>query len=206
LASVGSVIAALAAAREGSLTPPRAAPASPSAPVVQLAPPPRAPPPDWSIDVAGLAAPTFGDGPYRLGGLASGHFGFASRPFALASARYAAHPGNPSFSWVTLSAGVGSRLGDPASSLGLEFRSELVFEHTTVRAQSGGEHDSAGQNGWGGRVGVDAVWATFRHCSVVFGIDGTLVLPRINVVVGDQEPSHVPFASLGLLLGVRFRP
>jgi hypothetical protein len=211
LASVGSVIAALAAAREGSLTrplrresaaEPSQPPASPSSPTAA----PEAPRPDWGVDVAGLVAPTFGDGPYRVGGLARAQLVLFGRPFALVAARYAAHPGNPSFSWWTLSAGVGTRVGDRASSFNLEFRGELVFEHTSITAESGADHQSAQQSGWGGRVGVDAVWASWRHCSIIFGVDGTVVLPRINVIVGDADEIRVPVATAGLLLGLRFQP
>jgi hypothetical protein len=209
LASVGSVIAALAAAREGSLTRPPSRPAPQSAePLAPLAarPPRAAPPADWSVELAGLVAPTFGDGPARFGGMGSAHFGWHTRPFALVSARYAAHPGNPSFAWAALSAGVGARLGEPSAAFDLEFSGELVLEHANVAASRGADHESAGQNGWGGRVGVGAVWAAFRHCSIIFGVDGTVVLPRINVVVGDADATRVPAASLGLLLGVRFQP
>ena len=205
LASVGSVIAALAAAREGSPIHPLHHEVVPE-PLVVPAPPPAPLPPDWGIDAAALVAPTFGDGPYRAGGLARAHFGFYGPNFALISARYAAHPGNPSFVWWTLSAGVGTRLGDRGASFNLEFRGELVFERTSIAVERGAESDSAGQNGWGGRVGIDAVWASWRHCSLILGVDGTLVLPRINLVVANDDATHVPSANVDLLVGVRFQP
>jgi hypothetical protein len=88
----------------------------------------------------------------------------------------------------------------------LEFSGEFVFEHTSVQAELGPDQEQVGQNGWGGRVGVVAVWATWHHCSVSFGVDGTVVLPRIHVVVADQDAASVPLASLGLSLGLRFQP
>jgi hypothetical protein len=161
----------------------------------------------WGIDVAAFAAPTFGDGPYRLGGLASAHRDLGARSFTLIAARYATHAGNPSFAWWTVSAGVGTWLGERAATLNLEFRGQLVLEHTSIAADHDGEHDGVGQNGWGGSVGVDAVWATWRHCSVIFGLDGTLVLPRIVVVVvGSEDAIRLPSATVGLSLGVRFQP
>jgi hypothetical protein len=206
LASVGSVIAALAAAREGSPTHPLHRESLPEPRVMPPPPPAPAAPPDWGIDAAALIAPTFGDGPYRVGGAASAHLGFYGPTFGLIAARYAAHPGNPSFAWWTLSAGVGARLGDRGSSFNLEFRGELVFEHTSISVERDAKSDSAGQNGWGGRVGVDAIWASWRHCSLILGVDGTLVLPRINVVVANEDATHVPSANVGLLLGLRFQP
>ena len=211
LISAGSVIAALAAAREGAVTgkPHEAAPLPPAplppAPLDQPLPI-EAPPPDWSIDLAGLVSPTFGDGPYRVGGLGRIHVGFLERPFALLDARFTEHSGNPSFDWWTLSAGFGTRLGERTSSFNLELSGELVFEHTSISASRGAQHERAGQSGWGGRIGVAGVWATWRHCSLIAGIDGSLVLPRINVVLGNDETTHVPLASLGLSLGLRFQP
>ncbi len=214
LASVGSVIAALAAAREGApptraaqranMTPAAVPTVEPPVRAVEPAAPPRAV--NWAIDVAALAAPTFGDGPYRLGGLGRARLAFNGLPFALLSGRYAVHPGNPSLAWWTLSAGVGARLGDRASLFDLELRGELVFERTNIAVERGALHDSIGQSGWGGRVGVDAVWASWRHCSLMVGVDGALVLPRIRFVVANDEPTHVPSATLSLLIGARFQP
>jgi len=207
LASAGSVIAALAAAREGSLArPPRREVALP--PPVPLVPmlPVAAPRPDWSVQIAALAAPTFGDGPYRVGGLGSAHVAFSERGFSLVSARVAGHPGNPSFSWWTLSAGVGTRIGERSAPFNLELSSELVLEYTHLTARRDAAHASAGQTGWGGRVGVAAVWGAWQRAALVFGVDGTLVVPRINVVVGKEEAASVPLTSLGIFLGVRFLP
>jgi hypothetical protein len=201
LISVGSVVAALAGAREGSLA--RTLPSPPPLPPVA---PAESAPRDWSIDLAALAAPALEEGPYRLGGLARGHLGFYGRPFGVASVRYAAHPGNPSFSWVSLSAGLGTRIVDRAARFNLEFSGEVVFEHTNIGAVRGAAQESAGQNGWGGRIGVGAVWATVRHVSAIFGVEGSLVLPAIRVVVGGQEVARAPSATLGLLLGIRFQP
>jgi len=212
LASVGSVIAALAAAREGSLAAPPPRKTAEEPPPAALAPPPPPPPawprviPDWGVDLAALASPTFGDGPHRWGGLGRVRWGFAGRALALVSGRYTVNRGDPSFSWWTASAGVGTRLGDSASPFNVELSGELVFEYARVRAERDGQQESLGQSGWGGRGGVEAVWATWRHCSLILGVDGTVVLPRINVVVADQEPIVVPSASLGLFLGLRFQP
>jgi hypothetical protein len=204
LISVGSVVAALAGAREGSLA--RKLPSPPPLPPVPPVAPPESAPPDWSIDLAAFAAPALEEGPYRLGGLARAHLGFYGRPFGVASVRYAAHPGNPSFSWVSLSAGLGTRIGNRAARFNVEFSGEVVFEHTDIRAVRGADQESAGQNGWGGRIGAGAVWATMRHVSAIFGVEGSLVLPAIRVVVGGQEATRAPSATLGLLLGIRFQP
>jgi hypothetical protein len=201
LVSIGSVVAALAAAREGSLTRPL-----PSPPPLPSVAPPESAPPDWSIDLAALVVPALEEGPYRMGGLGRVHLGFFGRPFAVASAGYAAHPGNPSFSWATLSAGVGTRIFDRAAHFNLEFSGEVVFVHTNVAAVRGADQESAGQTGWGGRIGLCASWEMSRHVSAILGAEGSLVMPAIDVVVGGQEATHVPSATLGFLVGVRFQP
>jgi hypothetical protein len=210
LISVGSVIAALAAAREGVVLRDKPVPPPPSPPLpparLDQPLPVEAPTPDWSVDVAALAASTFGDGPYRVGGLGRAQFGLFGRSFVLVAARYAQHPGNPSFDWWTVSAGVGTRLGERASVFNLELSGELLFQYTSINAERDSERESAGQAGWGGRLGVGAMWATWRHCSVILGLDGTVVVPRINLIVGNDDVTHVPLTTLGLYLGLRFQP
>ncbi len=192
LASAGSVIAALVAAREGSLA---------RAPAVAVAPRP-----DWSVDLAALFAPAFEDGQTRWGGLARTHLGFWGRPFGVASASAEAHAGNPDFVWWALAAGVGTRVADRGARVNLELGAELVYERTSVSVTQGAAHDSAGQNGWGGRLSVGAVWATWPHASTTFGVQGTWISPRMEVVVADQTAQRVPAATLGLAVGLRYQP
>ena len=62
------------------------------------------------------------------------------------------------------------------------------------------------QLGWGGRVGAVAVWSTWRHVGLTLGLDGSIVLPRINVVVADRDRVTIPSSSVSLSVGVRFQP
>jgi hypothetical protein len=201
LASAGSVIAALVAAREGPL----GRPSWPSN-VVRPAARPDAQRTGWSVELAPLALPALGDGPSRWGGFGGVRLGFSGRPFILVAASATTHPGNPSFSWWTLSAGGGARLGTSAETFDLELHGEAVVERTYVAAESGATHDSASEDGWGGRVGVTAVWAAWRRASLILGVDGTYVLPRIGLVVAQGAVQHVSAATLGLSAGVRFQP
>jgi hypothetical protein len=198
LASVGSVIAALAAAREGPVVPAPETTLSASAPADEA--------PAWAIDLAGLGAPDVDGGPSRVGAFARAERLLGIHTLALASARAAMSPGNPSYSWLALGAGLGARLGDRSARLGFEVSGEGVFEHTGVSASRGGVHDSLGQYGWGGRLGLDAVWEASRRWSALLGADATLVLPRINVVVADGNPIPLAFVTLGVWAGVRFAP
>src|SRR5207249_1347669 len=90
LASIGSVIAALAAAREGAPIPhrPSPKPPEPSVPPVRTALPLPSPPPDWGVGLAAFATPSFGAGPNRWGATGSAQFGFESRLFARVSGSY----------------------------------------------------------------------------------------------------------------------
>jgi hypothetical protein len=200
LASVGSVIAALAAAREGPVV--RAPEATRSAPP----PAPVEERPAWAIDLAGLVAPDVDGGPSRVGGFARAEGALGARPLALASVRAAMSSGNPSYSWLALGAGAGARLGDRSARLGVEVSGEAVFERTGVSVSRGGVHDSTGQNGWGGRLGIDAVWAASRRWAAMLGADATMVLPRINVVVAEGSPTRLAFVTVGIWAGVRFSP
>jgi len=208
LASIGSVIAALAAAREGAPIPSRPRPKlpEPSVPPVRTAPPQPSSPPDWSVELAAFATPSLGAGPYRLGALGSAQVGFESPPFARVSGSYAVHPGNPRLSWLGVSAGLGTRLAERAARFNVELGAEFVFQHTSATAQRGTDQETAAQNGWGGRIGAGAVWAGWRHASLVSGVDATLILPRVHVTVGGQNVTQVPLVSVALFLGVRLLP
>jgi hypothetical protein len=208
LASIGSVIAALAAAREGAPIPyrPRPKPPKPSVQPVRTAPPLPSPPPDWSVGLAAFATPSFGAGPYRWGALGSAQLGFESRLFARVSGSYAVHPGNPRLSWLGMSAGLGTRVAERAAPFNVELGAEFVFQHTSATAQRGIDQETAAQNGWGGRIGGGAVWAGWQHASLVSGVDATLILPRVHVTIGGQNVTQVPLVTVAFFLGVRFLP
>jgi hypothetical protein len=208
LASIGSVIAALAAAREGGPIPPRprAKLPEPSPPPAEAAGAPQSRPPDWNVGIGALAVPSLSSGPYRLGAFGSAGFGFGGRPFALLSTRYAVHPGNPELSWWTLAAGVGARLLDRASPFNVELTGEFVLEHTSVAAQLDAAREGAAKLGWGGRVGASAVWAAWGRVSLVCGVDGSLILPRVHVAIEGQDVTQVPFINAAFFIGVRFQP
>lgn len=206
LASVGSVIAALAAAREGPLTPPAQKGAAPPASSVRAAAPEAAAHTAWALDLAALVAPAIDDGPSRVGALGRASLALSEHAFALAEGRYAAFDGNPHFSWWTLSLGLGSHTGDRSSRFSVELTGALVGELTTISATRGTLTDSADRWGWGGRGGVSGVWALAPRYAVVLGADATLVVPRINVVVGDDTTQRVPLMTFGLHVGLRFRP
>lgn len=210
LTSIGSVIAALAAAREGGPIPPRPrtedkpAPPPPSA---ESSPPRRSP--DFSLGFAALAVLPLADGPYRFGGLGSAHLGLGGRPFALLGARYAVHPEGTRFSWFAASAGIGTLLAQRAARFNLELTGEFVFERTSVtveRGDGGDETANASQNGWGGRVGCSANWMTWRHAALFAGVDATWILPRVRVAVAGRDVAQVPFVAVALSAGVRFQP
>jgi hypothetical protein len=197
LASVGSVIAALAAAREG--------PVVATSEVHREAPAPAAEPAAvWRGDLAALAAPDIGGGPSRLGAHARVARDLGVRAYALASARFAGNQGDPGYTWLSFAGGLGVRTAGP--HLGIEGTAEAVFERTTVSASQGAAHDSVGQSGWGGRVGVDAAWPVTKRWAALLGVDVTMVLPRINVVVADGNPTRLSLVTAGLWAGVRFTP
>jgi hypothetical protein len=208
LASIGSVIAALAAAREGGPIPPRprAKPPEPSVPPDEAAGAPPSQAPDWNVGIGALAVPSLSAGPYRLGAFGRASYSFGGKPFVLLSTRYAAHPGNPELSWWTLAAGAGARLLDGAPRFNVELTGEFVLERTSVTAQRGAARESAAKIGWGGRVGVSAVWAGWKPASLVCGIDGSLILPRVHVAIEGQDVTQVPLINGAFFLGVRFQP
>jgi hypothetical protein len=208
LASIGSVIAALVAAREGGPIPPRPRANLPEPP--QRPPraerPPESLPPDWSAGLAAFGVPSLAAGPYRLGALGSAHVGFGGRHFALFSGRYAVHAGDPKLSWWGISAGIGTRFAEREARFNVEVSGEFVFEHTNVTVQRGADQESAGQTGWGGRVGADVVWMAWQHASFFWGIDTTWILPRVRVEIAGQDALQVPFVAFAFFAGLRWQP
>jgi hypothetical protein len=101
---------------------------------------------------------------------------------------------------------VGSRLLPRASRWNVELTGEFVVEHTIVAAESGAARDSANVTGLGGRIGADLVWEAWRPCWLLLGVDATAVLPGLDVYVGQNEASRVPWLTLALNMGIRFQP
>lgn len=203
LQSLGAVVAAMAQARQGMRArAPRSRPAR-ARPSTSAADPSVSEP---KLGMSALLVPAFGDQPQRFGGLFDVRLGWAPRQFVVLGSRYTADGGNPSFSWWTLSAGVGSRLDPRLGHVRLELAAEAVLERTSIHAELGLAHESATRLGWGGRLGALLVWTNWRHFGLTLGIDGSVVLPRITVVVPEREVTRVPSSSLGVSVGVRFEP
>lgn len=209
LTSIGSVIAALAAAREGGPIPPRARPPEPPAP------PPAGRPrtehasataaPDFSFGLAALAVPPLADAPYRFGAAGSAHIGLGFRPFALLSGRYQLHPGDTRFSWLALSAGIGARLAERSAPFNAELTAEFVVERTSVTVERQSEEEAATQLDWGGRVGVSGTWRASPHAALFAGVDATWMQPRVRVEVEGREVARVPATAATLSLGIRWQ-
>jgi hypothetical protein len=206
LVSIGSVIAALTAAREGSLVPlpPRAPQASPAEPRAVTAAPVH-----LGFDVAGLASPALGGGVDRFGGFVRGNLDLELPLLFSLGTEYVAHaaqPGEPSFAWWAAFAGVGTRVVPRTARFNVELRGELVFEQMNVSAQAGTLRDSGSENSWGGRIGATAVWRAWPWLSLLGGVDGTLVVQHVSVVVGSGPPVAIPSATCGFFLGFRISP
>jgi len=204
LVSIGSVIAALAAAREGSLVrpPPSSRPLpSPPEPSPLTGAPVRV-----GFDVAGLVSPALGGGVDRFGGFVRANLELEAPLLFSAGAEYAAHSGEPSFEWWSASAGVGTRLLSRTARFQVELRGDFVLERVNVSARSGSAHDSTSEIGWGARLGATLVWRALSWLSLLGGVDGTLVAPAVTVIVGSDPPTAIPAATCGFFIGFRVLP
>jgi hypothetical protein len=201
LVSIGTLIAALAAAREGSV-----APLSPR-PLLPSPPEPRAGAPvSFAFDAAGLAVPALGGGVDRFGGIARASLDLEAPLLFSAGAEYSSHAGDPSFGWFAAFAGAGTRVAPRAARFNLELRGELVFERTNVSASAGGARESGSQDSWGGRIGATLLWRARPWLSPLAGVDGTLVTPRVAVAVGSEPANAIPAATCGFFIGFRISP
>jgi hypothetical protein len=205
LVSIGSVIAALAAAREGSVVPlpPAPPPASSREPDVAASAPVHV-----GFDLAGLASPALGGGVDRFGGFVRANLDLEAPLLFSVGAEYEAHPPQQgeSFGWWLAFAGVGTRMVPRTARLNVELRGEFVFEHMEVSARAGSLRDSGSEDSWGGRAGATGVWRAWPRLSFVGGVHGTLVTPRVAVAVGSEPPIAILGATCGFFVGFRILP
>jgi len=206
-ASVGAVIAAFVAAREGGEPAQKPEPAP--APVVVAPPaPPASPSVAYNADWALFAGPGLDRGRYRLGALARGYVASAEAPrvLGLISARYAERPGALSLVWWGASCGMGARLGARSSPLSVELTGELVFERLQMSARDDatGGAESTSQNRFGGRLSINAAFAFASHLGLVLGAEATALRPSVAITVGTDEAGRALPVSFAFSAGVRF--
>jgi hypothetical protein len=204
-ASAGAVIAALVAARDGTQSP-----AASSHHEIET-------PPDWSaqaarsstwgIDLAMLAGPGLDQGAPRLGGLLRGFVGLVPRApgvLGVLSLRYANRPGDLDLTWVSGSLGMGARA--QVSTFSSELTGELVFERMLMSAEnpSTGHKESAAQNRFGGRLGLNFAWAAWPSLSFIAGAEATAMRPALSISLADVRVGREPLVAFAFSAGARF--
>jgi hypothetical protein len=203
-ASVGAVIAAFVAARDGGSEAPPPPPPPPPAPPP---PPPEPPSLAWNADLALFAGPALERGRYRLGALARGYLASpeAPRVLGLVSFRYAERPGDLSLAWWGASSGLGARIGGRTSPWSAELTGELVFERLQLRASDEtGATETSAQNRFGGRLSINLALEVVSHFGVVVGAEATALRPAIDITVGKDEAGRALPVSYAFSAGLRF--
>jgi len=205
-ASAGAVIAAFVAARDGTRISPSSGHRELDTPPQWVEPTPRGP--VWGLDLALLTGPGIDPGGYRLGGLLRGFIGVVPRApgvLGVLSLRYTARPGDLDVTWLSASFGMGARVGGQTSALSAELTGELAFERMLMSAENPltGHTDSAAQNRFGGRLGVNFGWALWPTLSFVVGAEATAMRPAVSITVADAKAVHEPLVGFGLSAGIR---
>ncbi|HVY28994.1 MAG TPA: hypothetical protein VHB79_20695 [Polyangiaceae bacterium] len=207
-ASVGAVIAAFVAAREGGETVPKPEPAPEQAPPAPAPAPLPRPGLAYNADLALFAGPGLDQGRYRLGALARGYVASPEVPrvLGLISVRYAERPGALSLAWWGASCGMGARLGARGSPLSLELTGELVFERLQMSARDDatGNAESSSQNRFGGRLSINAALAFASHFGLVVGAEATALRPSVAITVGSDDAGRALPVSYAFSAGLRF--
>ncbi len=206
-ASVGLVVAGLVTDFDNRDS--RAGPAPAAAPAEKQPHRPAAPPakPALGIDVGAFTGPALEEGAWRWGALVRGWYGFASNPHVLAvgGLRYSGRFEDPTLRWASVSLGFGSRLGSPSAPLSLDLVGELVGERVMLSASEPetGRSESAHQDRFGGRLGVNLALRVTQHVGVVLGAEASALTPSVRVVVRDQLVGREPSARFGVWCGLR---
>jgi hypothetical protein len=202
-ASAGAVIAALVAARDGTRMPP--ARRELETPPDWIGQAPRNS--TWGVDLAMLTGPGLDQGAYRLGALLRGFVGLVPRApgvLGVMSLRYATRPGELDLTWVSGSIGMGAR--GQVSTFSSELTGELVFERMLISGENPltGHKDSAAQNRFGGRLGLNFAWAAWPSLAFVAGAEATAMRPALSISLADARVGREPLVTFGLSAGVRF--
>jgi len=207
-ASAGAVIAAFVAARDSPRGPPPSSHREIEIPPEWAGQASRGP--AWGVDLALLTGPGLDPGGYRLGGLLRGFLGVVPRApgvLAVLSLRYSERPGDLDVTWLSGSCGMGARVGGgQASPMSVEITGELAFERMLMSAENPltGHRDSAGQNRFGGRLGMNVAWAAWPSVAFLAGVEATAMRPALTISLADNKVGREPLASFGLSAGVRF--
>lgn len=206
-ASVGAVIAAFVAARDGGAEAERPRPAPPLPPTPPP-PPPESPGLAWNADLALFAGPGLDRGRYRLGALARGYVASpeAPRVLGLVSVRYAERPGSLSLAWWGASCGMGARIGGGMSPWSAELTGELAFERLRMTASDDatGAAQASGQNRFGGRLSINVALELASHFGVVVGAEATALRPSVDITVGNEASGRALPVSFAFSAGLRF--
>ncbi len=205
-ASVGAVIAAFVAARDGAGTPtPRPRPRPLPAPSVASTPPE---PLAWNVDLALFAGPGLDHGAYRLGGLGRGYVALPGAPgvLGLLSLRYAERPGALALTWWSAACGLGARLGGRTTPISAELTGEFVFERLLMSATDPlkSTPDDAAQNRLGGRLSVNLALKLVSRLAWVAGAEATALRPSVAVTVGHDDAGRAPAVGYAFSTGLRF--
>ncbi len=207
-ASVGAVIAAFVAARDGAGTPP---PRPPPLPLPTPLPTVASPPPEslaWNADLALFAGPGLDHGAYRLGGLGRGYVALPGAPgvLGLLSLRYAERPGDLALTWWSASCGLGARLGGRTTRLSAELTGEFVFERLLISATDPlkSTPDDAAQNRLGGRLSVNLGLKLVSNLAWVAGAEATALRPSVAITVGHDDSGRAPAVGYAFSTGLRF--
>lgn len=205
-ASAGAVIAAFVAARDGTRAGPVIVHRELETPPERVGSTPRGP--VWGFDLALLTGPGLDPGAYRLGGLLRGFIGVVPRApgvLGVLSLRYTERPGDLDVTWLSASLGMGARVGGQTSPFSAELTGELALERMLIKAENPltGHTDSASQNRFGGRLGMNFAWALWPSLSLLAGAEATAMRPALSVSLADAKVGREPLVGFGLSAGIR---
>ena len=153
-----------------------------------------------------MTGPGFEHAWYRTGGFGRAWLTLppASHVVAVVGARYALHPGEPSFQWAAVSLGAGARLGAARASWNAELLGEFVVERLFVRAshpEQGSE--SGGQTRFGGRLGLNVSLRLVEALRLIAGAEAETLSPPVRLEVRSAIAGREPPARFTLTAGLR---
>jgi hypothetical protein len=158
-----------------------------------------------SVDLGALLGPGLAPEHWRSGPLLRATY-FAPMGFGITASVHDAHSAEAvTLQWLGVSLGPAWRPAQ-ARRVGVDLHTEGVLEWVFADAARAGERDDATTLRWGGRAGANAWLALSPLLHLWLGVNGSALLPRLEVEVAGEAAGAEPLlqwttaAGLGLQL------
>jgi hypothetical protein len=161
----------------------------------------------FGADIGFVTGPGLQHGGYRVGAFGRGWIGLAATPevLAVAGLRWARGSVDHSLTWLTLSLGLGTRLGKHGAPINVELIGAPILERMLIAVfdPSTGRSDSGGVTRFGGNLGVNVTATLWKDLRLLVGADVSALTPPVSIEVKGVGVGREPGLRFALTTGLR---